>query len=75
MDYVYYSFIIIGDLLMLGFYLYSYIASSVSKSTHRKIFWKLEYPEIENELYKWFQLQWEYASISTNISREKVIKR
>lgn len=53
-------------ILMLRFCLYNYIASCISTSTRNIVLWKAEYPEMENDLYKWFELQKESHVTFTN---------
>nr|XP_022906094.1 jerky protein homolog-like [Onthophagus taurus] len=53
----------------------SYIASYVATPARRKALRKPEYPEMEDKLYKWFQLQREkHATFTTNFLREKALK-
>lgn len=64
-----------NELLLVRFCLYSYIASCVSTPTRKRVLRKPEYPAMENDLYKWFQLQRErHVTITSDVLREKAIQ-
>ena len=50
------------------------VSGCVLTPTQKRVLRKPEYPAIENDLYKWFQLQRErHSTITIDILREKAI--